>query len=94
VAVLVERDGRWVNLTVEAVDGVRRLRLRRRDGVVDLSLDAPGRVQLASQNWQDRYQSRVVCRNILIHLPPPAAWSRDAPQPWTTQVGWTLAPVP
>jgi hypothetical protein len=94
VAVLVERDGRWVNLTVEAVDGVRRLRLRRRDGVVDLSLDAPGRVQLASQNWQDRYQSRVVCRNILIHLPPPAAWSRDATQPWTTQVGWTLAPVP
>jgi hypothetical protein len=94
VAVLVERDGRWVDLTAEAVDDVRRLRLRRRDGVVDLSLDAPARVQLAPQKWQDRYQSKVVCRNILIHLPLPAAGSRDAPTPWTAQVGWTLAPVP
>lgn len=96
VAVLVERGGTWVELGADAVENVRRLRLRRRDGVVDLSFDAPARVQLAPKHWQDRYQSRVLCRNILIHLPLPdaAAGSGDTPEPWAAEVGWTLTPVP
>jgi hypothetical protein len=88
----VEREGKWVELSAEPVAAVRRLRIRRHDGVVELTLEEPCEVQLSAENWQDRYQTRVLCRNILIHLPRSAA--AGSSKPWTSALTWTLTPQP
>jgi hypothetical protein len=93
VEIEVRKQGAWSPLTAQAVDDVREVRIRRHQGVAQITFDAPVRVGLSDEVWSDRYQTKVQCRNILVYLSTQPT-DRPANQPWTATVGWTLAPQP
>jgi hypothetical protein len=91
--ILAEQNGNWIPLKADVMENIQRLRIRRHTGVVELKLETPGRVQLSPQDWQDRFQTKATCRNILIHVPRQPATPGPG-QTWTARIAWTLTPLP
>lgn len=64
-------DGRWADAGIEPREKVTAIRCTRHDGAVEVALDQPGIVRLSPTDWQDGYQSKAICRNVLISYPLP-----------------------
>ncbi len=62
---------RWLAATTELQDGVRAVKLTRFGGSVQIAFEAPQRVKLSPEVWQDGYLSRARCRNLMIDLLTP-----------------------
>jgi len=68
VAVHVTAGGKRAELGTDYIDGVAEIGVRRHKGTVVIRFTDPQRVKLSPREWQDGYQSRAICRTILIDL--------------------------
>jgi hypothetical protein len=91
--ILVQKQDQWIPLTVEPIDDVRRVRVKRHAGVVDIVFELPSRVGLSATPWQDRYQTKVMCRNILVYLRTEPG-RPSANETWTVKSAWSIVPQP
>src|SRR5262249_43682633 len=57
----------WTAATNEWFENVTAVRLNRFDGAVLIECDRPRRMKL-SDEWNDKYLSRVACRNVMIDM--------------------------
>ena len=58
----------WAPAAVEFGDAVKAVRITRLGGTVEITFDRPRRVALSPAEWQGRYVSRSICRNVMIDL--------------------------
>ena len=63
-----EVGGQWVEATGDLYENVRRVQVGRFGGTIRIEFDEPQRLRLSPSEWSDTYQSRAICRNILVDL--------------------------
>jgi hypothetical protein len=63
-----EANGRWSDATAELRENVTAARVTRFNGAILIKFSEPQRVRLSPEAWQDFFQSRASCRNIMIDL--------------------------
>jgi len=84
------RGDQWSAATAEPHEGVSAVRVTRHRGAIEIRFSEPRRVRLSAQEWEDAYQSRVICRNVLVDFP----LERKSGEAFRSEVSYRITAAP